>query len=395
VSINIYEAERLKHVSFSGIRKVVDAVTDLEGKGETIIHMELGRPDFDTPEHIKKATKKALDDGLVHYCSNYGLPELRKAIAFKLIQENNIPVTPEEIIVTSGATEAIFLSMFAVLDPGDEILIPEPAFGVFHQCAYLAGAKPISVPLKAENGFKIQVEELEKQITSKTKMIVVNTPNNPTGIVYDEELLRQITEFAQRHDLLVISDEIYEKTIFDNNKHISLASFPNMKERTFTVNGFTKSYAMDGWRLGYLAADHKFVSSLIRAHQYINVSICTFAQKGAVTAIESSQDCVEDMVKEYSDRKNLVVNKLKEMGLPTVEPKGTFFAFPDITSLGMSSEQASNYFLKDAKVATVPGNCFGKAGEGLIRLSFSCSYSDLETGLKNMKRSVYKLKKPH
>jgi len=388
-----WEAERLKEIHFSGIRRVFEKVSRLEQAGEKVINLSIGRPDFDTPVHIKNATKKALDSGMVHYASNYGLLELREAIAEKLKRENDISYDPgDEIIVTVGANEAIFLAMFACLNPGDEIILPEPAWSHYFHCARMAGAKPISIPLREENEFKIDTDELARAITPKTKMIVINSPHNPTGSVLEKEKLEKIAELAEKHDLLVLSDEIYEKIIYDGTKALSFASLPNMKERTLTINGFSKAYAMDGWRLGYVAAPKHLVHSLIRVHQYTAVCVATFAQVGAAVAYRESQNCVRDMVEEFGKRRKYLLSALEGIeGFTCVNPQGAFYAFPSIKALEMSSIKMTDFLLDEAKVALIPGSEFGQQGEGYLRFAYSNSLDNIKEAIERIKLALKKL----
>jgi aspartate/methionine/tyrosine aminotransferase len=282
-------AERMKSIPFTPIRKIFEEAARREAAGETIIHLELGRPDFGTPAHIKAAAIKALEEGKVHYSSNYGIPELRAAIADKFKRDNNLDYDPAtEIIVTVGATEAIFMTMMALLDPGDEALIPMPAFPAYIRCVYMAGAVPVPVPAKEANDFTPSVQDLRSKITSRTRLLVVNTPNNPTGAVYSAETLEQMAALAVEKDLIVLADEIYEKNIYDGHRHYSMAVYPGMKERTITVNGFSKAYCMTGWRLGYLASSPELIAALIRIKQYATVCAGTFSQWGAVAAKRST-----------------------------------------------------------------------------------------------------------
>jgi aminotransferase len=384
-------SNRMGDIEFSGIRKVLEKVTTLEKEGKEVIHFEMGRPDFDTPSHIKEAAKKALDEGFVHYTSNYGLYELRELISQKLNSENDCDYNPENIIVTVGANEAIFLAMMATLNPGDEVIIPSPAWLHYAYCARLAGGNPVELPLREENGFYPDIKELKKKINSKTKLIVINTPHNPTGVIYPKELLFEIADLAIKHEIFILSDEIYEKIIFDNLKSFSIASIPGMKELTITVNGFSKIFAMTGWRLGYVAADKELIEPMIKAHQYTVVCNCSFAQKGAIAALEGPQSCIEMMVLEFSRRRDLIAHKINEMGLEFCYPQGAFYIFPRISKYGLSSQQISDYLLEDAGVAVVPGNCFGKNGEGYIRMAFANSFEDIQKGLTKMHKSLEKL----
>ena len=276
-------ADRMSTIPFSGIRKMFEEVTRREKLGEKIIHLEIGRPDFDTPVHIKEAAKRAIDGGNVHYSSNYGIPELRDAIAKKLKRDNDLTYDPaNEIVVTVGANEAVLITMMGLLNPWDEVLIPDPCWLHYFYCAQMAGAVPVSVPLREEKGFNPDLRDFRARLTSKTRMIVINTPNNPTGAVFGREVLEELAQLAREKDLFVISDEIYEKMVYEGNRHESIGGFPGMRDRTLTINGFSKIYAMDGWRLGYVAAPKEIMSALIRIHQYTTVCATTFAQWGAV-----------------------------------------------------------------------------------------------------------------
>ena len=386
-------ADRMESIPFSGIRKVFEEVNRRVAAGEDIIHLEIGRPDFDTPAHIKEAAKMALDEGRVHYSSNYGFPELRQAITQKLNRDNGLSYDPAtEIIVTVGTNEAVFMAMMALLDPGDEVLIPDPCWLHYFYCARMAGAVPISVPLREENEFNPRIEDFRSQITPKTRMMVINTPNNPTGAVYSYETLEELAQLAREMDLLVLSDEIYEKMVYGGNRHFSIGGFPGMRERTVTVNGFSKIYAMTGWRLGYAAADRELTSALIRIHQYTTVCATSFAQWGAIEALEGPQDDAQMMVKEFDRRRKLVYTELQEMpGIEVVEPKGAFYIFPNIKGLGKSTEELSSFLLDEAKIAVVPGTVLGNYGADYIRISYANSYENLEKAMDRMKDALSKM----
>jgi aminotransferase len=388
-----WEARRMNAIPFSGIRKIFQAAVALEREGKEVIHLEVGRPDFDTPQHIKEAAKRALDEGFVHYTSNYGAPELREAIAQKLLNENGIRVDAEnEVIVTVGANEAILLAMLALLDPDDEVLIPDPIWLHYFYCARLAEAKPIHVPLREENKFQIDPSDLEEAISPRTKMVVVNSPHNPTGAVLGKKTLEAIARIAIEHDLLVISDEIYEKIIYDGVQHYSMASLPGMAERTLTVNGFSKAYSMTGWRLGYVAARKTLIDSLIRVHQYSATCATSFAQKGAVAAYRASQDCVRDMVNEFDRRRRFLVESLEEIeGVSCVRPEGAFYVFPSVKGLGVPDEKLATYLLEEAGVALVPGSAFGKYGQGYLRLSYANSYQNIEAAVERIDKALRNL----
>jgi aminotransferase len=388
-----WEARRMKAIPFSGIRKIFQAAVELESQGQQVIHLEIGRPDFDTPAHIKEAAKQALDQGFVHYTSNYGLLELREAIAEKLLKDNGIRAEPEsEIIVTLGVNQALAIIMLALLDPGDEILIPDPFYLNYLHCAQLAEARVTRVPLREENEFQVAPPDLEKAITPRTKLIIINSPHNPTGAVLDKEILEAIAEIAIERNLLVLSDEIYEKIIYDGAQHHSIARLPGMAERTITVNGFSKAYSMTGWRLGYVAAGKHLIHSLIRAHQYVGTSANSFAQKGAVAAYRSAQGCVEEMVSEFDRRRRFLVEALQQIeGVSCVQPRGAFYAFPSVKELGMSDEKLAYYLLREAQVALVPGSAFGEYGHGHLRLSYANSYENIQGAVERIERALSKL----
>ncbi len=388
-----WEAKRMSAVPFSGIRKIFQAAVELEREGKHVIHLEVGRPDFDTPEHIKEAAKQALDEGFVHYTSNYGAPELREAIAEKLLNENGIQVDPEnEVVVTVGANEAILITMLALLDSGDEVLIPDPVWLHYFYCAQLAEAKPVHVPLREENKFQLDPSDLERAITPKAKMIVVNSPHNPTGAVLGKETLVAIAQIAIENDLLVLSDEIYEKIIYDGVEHHSIASLPGMADRTLTVNGFSKAYSMTGWRLGYVAARKNLIDSLIRVHQYSATCATSFAQKGAVAAYRGSQDNVHEMVSEFDRRRRFLVEALEGIqGVSCVRPEGAFYVFPSVKELGVSDGELATYLLREANVALVPGSAFGEYGQGYLRLSYANSYENIEAAAERIEKALRNL----
>jgi len=385
----------MKDVPFSGIRLIFEEARKLEqkfcSKGLKMIHLSLGRPNFDTPIHIREAAKKALDEGFVHYTSNYGIPELLQAVAKKLKVENQLEVDPElEIIITVGANEAIFVAMLATLNPGDEVLIPDPIWLHYFHCAKLVGAKPVSVPCKEEHEFQLDPIEIEKRVTPKTKMIVLNTPCNPTGVVLEKDTLEAISKIAVRDDLFIISDEVYEKILYDGSTHYSIGSFSGMEDRTITVNSFSKTYSMTGWRIGYLAADKKIIESIIKAHQYTVVCAPSFVQRAAVAALQRSQDCVNDMVKEYALRRNLVLKRLNDLNIPYVKPSGAFYVFPNVKQFSMSSLSLARLIMNKAGVVMVHGSAFGDFGEGYVRLSYSASYEDVEEAFNRIEMVLKK-----
>ena len=385
-------ADRMESIPFSGIRKIFEEVTRREKAGEDIIHLNIGRPDFDTPAHIKEAAKKALDEGKVHYSSNYGIPQLREALADKLQQENQMSYDPGEIIVTVGGNEAVFIAMMGLLNAGDEVLIPDPCWLNYFYCVQMAGGVPVSVPAREEYQFTPSIDDFRSRVTDKTKMIVINTPNNPTGAVYSAEALEELGQLAVEKDLYILSDEIYEKMVFDGHRHVSFGSLPGMKERTVTVSGFAKNYSMTGWRLGFVAASPEAISAMVRIHQYVTICATSFAQWGAVAALTGPQDAVEHMISEFGRRGELVSSALQDMpGIQVAKPAGTFYIFPSIKATGKSSQEMAEYLLDEAKIAVVPGHVFGDYGEGYIRLSYANSYENLEKAMTNMNKALQKL----
>lgn len=383
-------SHRMESIPFSGIRKVFEEVTRRERTGEKIIHLEIGRPDFDTPQHIKEAAKRAIDEGKVHYSSNFGIPELREAVAKKLSEENSLSFDPgSEIVITVGANEAVFMTIMGLLDPGDEILIPDPCWLHYFYCAKMAGAVPISVPLRQENGFQPDWKDFRCRITSRTRMIVINTPHNPTGAVFGKRTLEELAELACEKDLFVLSDEIYEKMVYAGT-HLSIGSFPGMRERTITINGFSKIYAMTGWRLGYTAADKVLTSALVRIHQYTTVCATTFSQWGGVEALTGSQRHADEMVKEFDRRRNLVYDALARMPrIRVVKPEGAFYIFPNIKAFGKTSEEVAAYLLDQAKVAVVPGSTLGDYGREFIRISYANSFENLKIAMERIEKALH------
>lgn len=390
----VQTAARMEMLPFSEIRLMLEKATQLQKQGKDIIHMEIGRPDFDTPQVIKQAAYDSIARGNVFYTSNYGSPELRKAIAEKLQRDNHIAYEPEEILVTIGVGEGTYAAVAAFLEPGDEILVPNPIWLNYIHVPNFFGAVPVSYDLKEENDFQIDMEQLKSLITPKTKMLVINTPGNPTGTVQSRETLEALAKLAIEHDLIVLSDEIYEKLVYGGAEHISIASLPGMKERTITLNGFSKCYSMTGWRLGYAAAPREFIQAMVRVHHYINTCASSFVQEAGITALEKAEPDVQEMVKEYARRRDYMVQALNDIpGVHCKTPGGAFYVFANIKSFGLSSNEMADYLLEQAGIATVAGSAFGTQGEGYIRLSYACSYERIVEGMARMKDALARLKK--
>ena len=359
-------AKRVESIDLSGIRKMFDMV------GENSINLALGEPDFDTPPHIRQAVKDALDDGFTHYTGNMGIIELREAISQKLNTENHIKTSPESIIVTVGATGALYSSTNALIEEGDEVIIPDPGFVAYDACVKLSGGKSVRAHLKDENDFRMLPEEILEQVTPRTKAIIMNSPGNPTGGVLEKEDIKGLADIADDHDLTLISDEIYEKIIY-GKKHYSPAQY---SENVITINGFSKTYAMTGFRVGYLAAPPKLTEDILKIHQYSVTCTTSLCQKAALAALQGPQDSVKEMVREFERRRDLVVGRLQGMGIKCNQPQGAFYVLPEIDNPENLVEEALK---KD--VVLVPGTSFGKFGEGHFRISYAASYEDLELAM--------------
>lgn len=379
---------KFNKVGPSGIRKINEKTLEMERAGKKIYHFEVGRPDFDTPKIIKDATIKSIEHGDVFYTSNYGIMPLREAVAEKLRNENNLDYTAKEVLITAGATESIYDSYSLILEEDDEILLPNPCWPNYVNAAHIMGAVPVRYSLAEENDFQIDFDELEGLVTEKTKAIVIINPSNPIGSMFTLETLEKLADFAKKKDILVISDEIYEKIIYGNKKHISIASLDGMKERTITINGFSKTYSMTGFRLAYIAAPEEFIRVLNIIHQHNTSCATSFVQHGGITALKEGGDASEEMVKEYKRRRDYIVEKVNSIeGLSLNAPDGAFYAFINIKGLGVSSEEFCNYLLDEECVAIVPGTVFGSAGEGFVRFSYASSYEDIVEGLNRMEKA--------
>jgi len=377
-------ADRMENIPFAGIRKVVDKALKLEAEGVHVIRFEVGRPDFDTPAHIKSAAKKALDQGMVHYAPNAGIPALREAIAASIHEYKGIGYDPAtEIMVTAGGQGASSLSLHAFLNPGDEVLVPDPGFAQFFTCIRLAGGVPVFMPLDADNDFVPDLEQLTGLLTDRTKAIIVNSPHNPTGTVLTAKQIEEIRAFAKKHDLLVFSDEAYDRILFEDSDFMSPAAVPGMKEQTCIWGSLSKTYAMTGWRIGYLAAPAELLDGAVRVQQNLMLSLCAFAQAGAVAAINGPQDCVDEMVAAFDERRKIIMEGIdRAPGLScTAIPTGAFYVYVKHDIPGMDSETLTDRLLEEAGVALVPGNAFGNGGEDYFRISFAVSSDNCREGM--------------
>jgi aminotransferase len=379
-------SERVKQLSPSGIRKFFDLIASMEG----VISLGVGEPDFVTPWHIREAAIYSLERGNTMYTSNSGLPELRQELSRYLKDNYGLEYDPNsELLITVGVSEALDLATRAVLDPGDEVIMPDPHYVAYSSCVLLAGGVPIEVPTRPESGFEIGAADIETRVTEKTKAILIGYPSNPTGAVMPRRKLADIAEVVRRQQLLVISDEIYAKLVY-GVEHTCFASLPGMKEHTILLGGFSKAYAMTGWRIGYAAATQEIIAAMTRIHQYTMMCASTMGQVAALEALKSGEDSVTEMVDDYNRRRLFIVNGLKEIGLDCFEPRGAFYTFPSIRITGMRSEEFAERLLTEEKVAVVPGSTFGQCGEGYVRCCYATSLADIEEALSRMNRFVAK-----
>ena len=392
--MNRFAASRMQRIEQSGIRRILEKAMVMERAGREVIHMEIGRTDFDTPGVVKEAAKKALDEGWVHYTSSMGMLELRQAIAEKLRRENGIEADPEkEILVVAGASHGMAITLMTVLEAGEEIIIPEPMYLFYLDWAEYLGARTLPLPCSPGNGFQITRESLTAGVTPKTKAILLNSPHNPTGSVLERASLQAVAEVAAEHDLLVISDEIYEKIIYEPSRHYSIASFPGMKERTVTLNSFSKGHAMDGWRIGYLTAPADLVWELEKGQQHTMINPTTFSQIGAITALKMGDSLVRPMVEEYTRRRALMMELADQAGLTYFPPQGAFYFWLRHGVTRVDGWALVDTLLERHGVAVTPGEIFGPSGKGYLRISYSNSMENLRKGMARIIETLNDLKK--
>jgi aminotransferase len=378
-------AERVGLVPPSGIRKFFDVVATMPD----VISLGVGEPDFDTPPGIVEAGVTSLRAGRTHYTSNYGTLELRRALAAHLERRYGVAYDPAgEICVTVGASEAVAVAMAAIVDPGDEVILHEPSYVAYTPAVVFNGGTTVHVATTAATAFALDADALEAAVTARTKAIFLGYPCNPTGAVLPPEELRAIAEVARRHDLLVVSDEIYDRLVYGDHRHESIAALPGMQERTILIGGFSKAYAMTGWRIGYVCAPRDLLEAIVKIHQYEIMSAPTTAQDAALVALTDAEPDVQRMHDEYDRRRRMFVDGLNRIGLEAVEPKGAFYAFPSIRSTGLSSQEFSERLLFEQGVAVVPGDAFGPSGEGHVRACYATSYGGLEEALVRIDRFV-------
>ena len=382
-------SKTVEDIKPSGIRKFFDIVSEMKDA----ISLGVGEPDFDTPWHIRDEGIYALTKGKTFYTSNAGLKELREEICNYLSRTQNIEYNPlKEVIVTVGGSEAIDIGLRALINAGDEVIIPQPAYVSYEPCTVLAGAKPVIINLKSENEFRLTAEELENAITEKTKVLILPFPNNPTGAIMERNDLEKIAEVVRKHDIYVMSDEIYGELTY-KEKHVSIASISGMKERTILINGFSKAYAMTGWRLGYACGPEAIIKQMTKIHQFAIMCAPTTSQYAAVEALKNGNEDVKVMREAYNQRRRFLLNAFKEMNIECFEPFGAFYVFPCIKEFGMTSEEFATRFLEEEKVAAVPGNAFGDSGEGYLRISYAYSLDNLKIAMERFRNFVEKLRK--
>ena len=384
---NHYLSRRMSSVKPSGIRKFFDIASTMKD----VISLGIGEPDFTTPEPILKAGIRALENGQTHYTSNSGILALRQALSAHLESLYGVSYDPEtEIIITVGGSEALNLAAIALLDPGDEVIIPTPCFVSDQACVISAGGVAVEIPCKMENNFDVDPEEIRKAITPHTKAILLGFPNNPTGAVATRENLLKIAKIAEENDLIVLSDEIYDRLVY-GVKHVCFPSLPNMQKRSLLLGGFSKDYAMTGWRIGYACGPAEILKGLLSVHQYMVMCASTVAQYAALEALKNGEPYVLSMLAEYDRRRKLLVNGFNQIGLPTFDPKGAFYAFPHVSVTGLDDETFSNRLLTEEHVAVVPGSAFGLGGEGFVRTCYATGYDQLEEALERIDRFVNRI----
>lgn len=384
-------SQRVKDLSPSGIRRFFDIISTMDD----VVSLGVGEPDFITPWRIREAAIYSLEKGYTMYTSNFGLLELRQAISAYLKESYDLNYDPaDQVIVTVGVSQALDLAMRAILDLGDEVIIPEPTYVSYMPCVSLSGGVPVTVPTHMENSFRVQPADIEARITPRTKAILMGYPNNPTGAVMPRREMEQIADIARRHDLMVVSDEIYDRLVY-GVEHVCFASLPEMADRTIHVGGFSKSYAMTGWRIGYACSNSEIIEAMMKVHQYTMMCAPIQGQMAAIEALRSGDSSVEEMREEYNRRRHLMVRGFNRLGLSCLEPQGAFYTFPSIKGLDMSSDEFAERLLLEERVALVPGSAFGPSGEGHVRCCYAVSTEEIEEALERIGRFVGSVKGGH
>ena len=381
-----YVSKRAKELPPSGIRRFFDLIASTEG----VISLGVGEPDFTTPWHIREAAISSIEQGLTHYTSNMGMPELRLELSNYLERLYDVSYdSGSELIITAGVSEGLDLALRALIDPGDEIVSPEPSYVAYFPVVHMASGRFVPVPTTMEDEFRVRPEAIEQRLTERTKGLLINNPANPTGAVLDRDTAEGIARLAEEHDLIVLADDIYDRLVYDSaDGHVCFAALPGMRERTITLGGFSKGFAMTGWRVGYAAGPPEIIAAMTRVHQYTMMSAPTVAQAAALEALRNGEAEVQSMLEAYRQRRRLLVEGLRRIGLPCADPGGAFYAFPSIARTGMTSDEFAEALLMEERVAVVPGSAFGESGEGFVRCCYAASLEDLEEALERMGRFV-------
>ena len=378
-------AERMNHLGTETAFEVFARAKALEAKGRDIVHLEIGEPDFDTPKNIVDAAMTAIGKGFTHYGPSAGLPEARAAIAEYVARTRGVKVDPQQVVITPGAKPIIFFTVLALLDPGDEVIYPDPGFPIYESMAQYVGAKRVPLPLKEENNFAFDPDQLESLITKKTRLVIINSPHNPTGGVLPKETIARLSELAVKHDFYVLSDEIYSRVIYDGVRNYTPYSYPGMPERTIVLDGHSKTYAMTGWRLGYGVFPKEMAARVAKLQTNSTSCTCSFTQIAGMEALTGPQDSVDAMLKEFKTRRDLVVDGLNKIkGFRCHRPSGAFYVFPNITATGKTSKEMENYLMEEAGVAVLAGTSFGPQGEGFVRLSYANSQANLKKAIERI-----------
>lgn len=379
-------SKRIQLIRSSGIRKLFDLARTMSD----VISLGIGEPDFDTPQHIREAAKRALDAGYTRYTPNAGFPDLREALSAKVAQVNGLDYTPQEVLVSGGGcTGALLLALLTLVDPGDEVIISDPCFVVYEAVARIVGATPVFVAVREEEDFRLIPEDVEKSLTTKTKLIILNSPSNPTGGIQYREDIEGIAEVARKHNLYIVSDEVYETMLYEGMHHQSIAAVKGMRNRTVTVNSFSKTYAMTGWRIGYAVGTREIIDQMIKLQQYTMVHAPAVSQRAALAALNGPQDFIEQMVTIFDERRRFLVPRLNEIeGFRCPMPKGAFYVFPNVEGLGKLSKDMAQILLQSGGVAVVPGSVFGEGGEGYLRLSYTQPLDKLEEACNRIEKVV-------
>lgn len=389
-----YEPKKMKAITPTGIRVVLEKANKLQAQGADVVHFEIGQPDFVTPQYIRDAACKSLQEGHTRYTSNYGTAELRQAIAGKLKKDNHITADPDsEIMVTVGGEEAMSVAIMALVDAGDEVIMTDPGYSPYDSVVKIANAVPVYVPLDEKNNWGFDLDELEKRITPRTTLLMLTSPSNPTGTMLNRKNLEHLAEICIKHDIIVVSDEAYEKVLYDGNRHISIASLPGMWERTVTIQSFSKSHSMCGFRIGYIAACKNLMRILIRVHQKLVLCASATSQDAALAALSQESEEISHMLREFDKRRMLIYNAITALDIPCNKPQAAFYVFPNVSCLGMDGTEFCNRFLEEYHVACVPGSEFGPNSRNNVRISYATSYERCEEGMKRLKAFVEKVRR--